>query len=714
MTRAPLAALLALVLPLAASSASAAEPSAAPGPATAQPASPSARITIADFAKIVSVSDPQFSPDGKSLVFVVSRRNMVADRTDREFVLLDIASGTQRTLTSDRKALSSPRWAPGGERLAFLADDGGAKEDRPQVFIFSMSGGDAKKLSESPTPVEQFAWRPDGHDIAFVAADEPANKKDIENHLDAFEVGDNDFLQNKAPTCSHLWLISTDGGSARRLTSGAWSLPKVLPPSSPAAPISWSPDGKLLCFTRQEDPHTGHGDERTVQILDVASGQITKLTDHKKFESYGVFSPDGAHIAYWCARDNDPSNQNEIFVTAAPGAGSAGSATSADAGGAGSPGSAGTDLSRPLDRNILRDIWMPDGQAMLLGGHDGARTALWIQPLSGPARKLNLGDLNPAWSFWVDVAVGPHGEIAIAGSTPGRPSELYAMASASDTPHRFTNFNEEMASRTTGHPETIEWKGPNGFAEDGVLTYPPGFEHGKKYPLVLNIHGGPRASSGLDFNLLTQIIAARDCIVFEPNYRGSDNLGNAYTHGVFNDAGEGPGRDVMAGLAAVKALGCVDESKIAISGWSYGGYMTSWLIGHEHIWKVAVAGAPVTSWMDQYNIGDSNVGVRYRLKGSPYLGDNLKNYAAQSPITYASHITTPTLIMCDVGDFRVPIPQAYELYHAIKDHGVPVKFVAYPVGGHFPADPVRAQDVYRRWADWIDEGLRGKSEAAVR
>jgi dipeptidyl aminopeptidase/acylaminoacyl peptidase len=650
-----------------------------------------ARLQVSDFAKIVAVSDPQFSPDGHSIACVVTRRNMVADRLDREIVLIDVASGAQRSLTFERKALSSPRWSPLGDRIAFLADDGAGKDERAQVWILALAGGDARKLTESPTPVEQFAWRPGGHDIAFVAADEPANKKDIENHLDAFEVGDNDFLQTRAAVPSHLWLAPVDSGAARRLTSGAWSLPKVLPPSSPAAPISWSPDGKLLCFTRQEDPHTGHSDERTVRLLEVDSGEIRKLTEHAKYETYGLFSPDGSKLAYWYPREGDGSNQNEILVTAVS-------------------GGAGQNLSRAIDRNILRDLWMPDGKAMLLGGHDGTRTSLWLQPLDGPPRKLALGDVNPAWSFWVDVAVGPHGEIAIAGSTPGRPSELYFMNTPEDSPRRLTSFNDEIASRVLGRSEAIHWKGEGKFAdEDGVLICPPDFDKSRKYPLVLVIHGGPRASSGLDFDFHGQVIAARGYVVFEPNYRGSDNLGNAYTHGVWNDAGAGPGRDVMAGLAAVKAMGFVDASKIAVSGWSYGGYMTSWLIGHEHFWKVAVAGAPVTNWFDQYNLGDANVTVGYRLNGSPYKGNNAQNFSAQSPITFAKTINTPTLIMCDTGDFRVPIPQAYELYHAIKDQGVPVKFIAYPVGGHFPADPVRAMDVYGRWTDWIDQHLKESS-----
>lgn len=655
---------------------------------TAPPApAQSRRIQLDDFEKIVSVSDPQISPDGKRIVCRVSRQNIDKDRTDRELVLVDIATGAQLQLTYDRKALSSPKWSPSGDRVAFLADGGDGKEEKAQVFVLSMNGGDARKLTDSPTPVEQFAWRPDGKDFAYVAADEPANKSEIEKHLDAFEVGDNDFLQTKAPTPSHIWLISANGGKPRRLTSGSWSLPKVLPPSSPSSPISWSPDGKLLAFTRQEDPHSGRGDQRSVQILNVETGEIRKVTNHENFEGFGLFSPDGSQLAYWYQRDGVRANQNEIYVTSAS-------------------GGEGQDVSRALDRNILRVLWMPDGKSLLLGGHDGTQVALWLQPIQGPAKKLPLGDVIPAWSFWVDVAVGNKGEIAFAGSTPARPSELYYMASPNTPPKRLTDFNSELASRALGRTEPIEWKGPDGFQGDGVLIYPPDFQKEKKYPLVLIIHGGPRAASTIQFDFLGQLMVAQDCVVFQPNYRGSENLGNAYTRAIWNDAGDGPGRDVMAGIDAVKKLGFVDDSRIAVSGWSYGGYMTSWLIGHYHIWKVALAGAPVTNWLDQYNLADGSVQVRHSFNGPLYIKDNMKSYLEQSPIAYASQIKTPTLILCDTGDFRVPITQSYELYHALKENGVSVKFFAYPVGGHFPNDPVRQKDVYRRWVSWITDHLK--------
>jgi dipeptidyl aminopeptidase/acylaminoacyl peptidase len=645
------------------------------------------KIELSDLAKITSASDPQISLDGKSIVFVVSHPNIEQDRSDRELVLMDIASGAQRILTYDRKGVGSPRWSPNGDRLAFVAVEGTAKDAKPQVFVLPMTGGEAHKLTDAPEGIEQFAWRPNGQDIAYVTSDEPENKKEIEKHHDAFEVGDNDYLATEAALPSHLWLIAADGGKPKRLTSGAWSLPKSAPPSSPASPISWSPDGKWLLFTRQEHPHQGDSDLTTLQVLNVETGEIRKLTKHEKFESFALFSPDGSRVAYWYPLDGDPNNQIEIFVTP-------------------TTGGDGSDATRSIDRDIQRVIWMPDGNSLLVGGHDGTTTSLWLQPLSGSPKKLSLGDISPSWAFWVDAFVGRKGEIAFTGSTPSHPSELYYMASTSDTPRRLTNFNDGIAALALGKSEKIEWKGPDNFHEDGVLVYPPDFQKGKKYPLVLIIHGGPQASTTTQFSLLPQVMATHGYVVFEPNYRGSDNLGNAYQRAIWNDAGDGPGRDVIAGIDAVKKLGFVDESKIAVTGWSYGGYMTSWLIGHYQIWKAAVAGAPVTDMYDEYNLSDGNAGDRYTFKGSPYVGDNLKDYRAQSPITYAAQMKTPTLILHDTGDARVTITQGYSLYHALKDNGVPVKFIAIPVPGHFPGDPVRAMDTFHYWIDWVDKYLK--------
>jgi dipeptidyl aminopeptidase/acylaminoacyl peptidase len=640
------------------------------------------RLELQDYARIVTVSDPQVSPDGRFIVFVVSRPDLEQNRNHRQLVRIEVATGAQRILTHDRKGVSSPRFSPTGDRLAFVANASTGKGEKPQLFILPATG-EAKKITDAPGGVHQYAWRPNGREIAYVSSDEPKNINDVEKHLDAFEVGNSEYLTTAAPVTSHLWLISTEGENGRRLTSGSWSVVAGVS----AAPISWSADGKTLAFIRQATPYFGDLDQRTVQLLDVNTGQMRKVTRRDKFVSFGIFSPDGSSLAYGYPRDGDPNNLTEFYVARVS-------------------GGEGTNVTGALNRNLVRVAWMPGDGSLLVGGHDGTKTSLWLQPLSGPATKLRLGDVNPYWNYWVDVNVGPNGEIVFPGSTPERPSELYYLKAPTDLPKRLTDFNSQFTSVALGKVERFEWQGPDGFNEDGILVYPPDFNRNRKYALVLSIHGGPQSASTNAFNFHSQLMAANGLVVFQPNYRGSDNLGNAYQRAIWNDAGDGPGRDVMSGVEAVKKLGFVDESRIGVSGWSYGGYMTVWLTAHYNIWKTAMAGAPITNLFDNYSLTDGNVLGRYSFKGSPFVGDNLKDYWDQSPITYATRIKTPMLILHNTGDARVTITDSYLLFHALKDNGTEVKFVAYPISSHFPSDPAHVMDVYRRWTEWMVQGLK--------
>jgi dipeptidyl aminopeptidase/acylaminoacyl peptidase len=649
-----------------------------------------ARFSLDDLAKVVRLSSPRISPDGASIALVVTRADVEKNKWVSELDLVDVATGARRVLTPERKGVSHPRWSPTGDRLAFLAPDGPEKDAKTQIFVLPMAGGEARKVTASPTGVQHFAWRPDGSAFAFAAEDERPDKKEVEKGNDLFEVGNDNVFVTEPPMPVHVWLVPAEGGEAKRLTSGSWSLPAGLPPNLPSAPLSWSPDGKLLAFVRVETPHTGDSDRATVRILDVASGTIRALTGKTLFEGYPVFSPDGTRISYWCPRDRDPNNVNDVHVTSV------------------ADGGVGTNLTKPIDRCLYASVWTPDGKALLVGGNDGTRVSLWIAPLAGAARKLALGSVNPSWSFFVDATVGKNGSIAFVGSEPGRPAELFVMASETAAPRRLTGLNAEIAGRELGTAETFTWKGPDGFAENGVVIRPPGASPATKPPLVLLIHGGPQAASTLTFSSLGQLLAAQGWAVFMPNYRGSDNLGNAYQRAIFNDAGDGPGRDVLAGLDALLAQGDLDGSRVAVSGWSYGGYMTSWLIGHDTRWKAAVAGAAVTDLSDQYFFADFNVQMRYAMKGdaTPLTPGGEALYREQSPITYALRAKTPTLILSDSGDFRVPWTQSFRLFHALKHAGVETSFVAIPVGGHFPRDPLRAREVFRRWIDWLAPRLK--------
>jgi dipeptidyl aminopeptidase/acylaminoacyl peptidase len=533
---------------------------------------------LADLAKLTGLSDPQFSPDGKTIAVVFSRPDYEENRFWTGLLLVTAASGEQRVLTEHRAGLTQPRWSPDGQELAYLERTGTGKEAAPQLFVRAVAGGEPRQVTHARKGVQYYAWRPDGGAFAYVTADEPANLAGpLEKGYDAFEVGNNDLFLTAAPTSSHIWLVSAAGGDAKRLTSGAWSLPVTIPPGPPSSPLSWRPDGKALAFVQVPTPQSGSNRERTIQVLNVADGAIRPLTKHLRVESYPTFSPDGKQIAFQYSRQGKYTNIGEVWVTPAVGGES-------------------QCLTLALDRDVSRFLWMPDGKTLLMGGLDGNRTALWLQPAKGgEARKVALGAVSPA-AAWVEVNVNRAGSIAFVGSSSQEPAELYYMASAAATPKRLTNLNGEVRALQLGKAETRTWQSDN-LQHDGQLIYPANYVAGTKYPLVLIVHGGPYTASIADFSSLAQLFAGRGYFVFEPNYRGSTNKGNAYKAAIYKDYGAGPGRDVMAGLTQLKRSGLVDTTRIGVSGWSYGGFMTAWwaitLLSGRQPWPVP----PLPIWL---------------------------------------------------------------------------------------------------------------------
>ena len=644
------------------------------------------KFELADYAKFVNISDPQISPDGKSVVIVVSRPDYVQNRFNAELVLIDVVWGKRSILTQDRFAVSSPRWSPNGEQLAFLSRVGQGKDAINQIFLLSMLGGEAKQMTKAPKGVQHFAWSPNSKDIAYAALNEPKNKQEIEKGFTGFEIANNDMFVGSQPLPAHIWLVSANTGENKRLTDGDWSLPLVIPPSAPSSPFSWSANGKSILFVKVVSPYSGDGQKRTIQILDVADGSHKPLTTRTKLEAYPNFSPDASKISYWYKNSGINENINEIWVTDA-------------SGGEGKP------ISTKLNRDLYLSAWMPDSKNILVGGHSDNKTSMWSMSLDGKTTPLDIGSISPSWSFWLDATVSKTGAIAFTGSEPNKPVELYFMASAIAKPVPLTDYNDEVTRFTLGKTETIRWEN-DGWKQAGIITYPVNYQQGKKYPLVLIIHGGPAAASVEQFSRFAQILANEGYFVFEPNYRGSDNLGREYKMAIVEDAGAGPGRDVMMGLKKLTATGMIDTARIGVSGWSYGGYMTVWLAGHYSGWKAAVSGAAVTDWVDQYNIGDGNVGRAGAIGGSPWVGDNMKKYIAQSPITGAKNIKAPTLILANTADPRVPVTQSYKLYHTLIDNGTVTKFMGWPIAAHNANDPVTQMEQNRLWLNWMNMYLK--------
>ncbi len=642
------------------------------------------RFGFDDFSKVRRVSDPQFSPDGGSVAYVISTPNLEENRHVASLHRLEIASGRSTELVSGAKyvGLSFPRWSPNGRQIAFLATVPG--QSTAQIFMVPSQGGAARQVTTAPSGVQQMAWSPDSRTIAFAMADVPEKKEGYQRFNDSFEVQPNFHLFMTAPVPpTHVWIVPAAGGPSKRLTSGTWTLPVTRPPGAPSSMITWTPDSAAVVFSR-----TGAipGGLLTVRVSDGAITPLNMTGTHPRF------SPKGDQLAFLTGLG--------MAVGPAAGLPAPGSSTGPD----GQPAATVRALGQAIDRGLARALWMPDGKTLLVGGNDTERVSLWLQPLEperGAARRLDTGDASPNSSFFVDMAVSSTGAIAFAGTAPTRPAEIYYLASPDAPVKRLTSVNDEIASIPLGKSEVVSYTFEK-FEQNGILTVPPDFDPSKKYPLVLLIHGGPRAASMMTFGPAVQLMAARGWLVFQPNYRGSDNLGRQFQNAISNDAGAGPGRDVIAGIEVLKQRGIVDETRMAVSGWSYGGYMTSWMLGnYPTLWKAGVAGAAVTDRLDQQTFSDGGG------RGNAWINpEAFAREREQSPIAYASKIKAPTLILANTGDYRVPITQSYKLFHALRANSIPTQFVAYPINAHNAVDPVRQRDVQERWIGWLEKYLR--------
>ncbi|HEY1881726.1 MAG TPA: prolyl oligopeptidase family serine peptidase [Candidatus Cybelea sp.] len=612
------------------------------------------------------------SPDGRGIAYVVSRSVVERNTSVDELHVYDLKLRRDRRLSLVHESYSNLMWSS-GDRLAYIADDPATKTD--QIFALDARGRE-QRITAGRTEVMDASWAPDGVRFAFVRRDAVPVRTGAASFLDGFAVGDNAYLATKAPVPAHLWLVDLRGRE-RRLTSGSdWSLRDDLP--------SWSSDGRSIVYAHADGVAYSLRDRSFVERVDAASGMRHALTPQRHFEEGPLYAPDGSSVAYLYPRDGDPANESEVFTVAAAG---------------GEP----RDVSGGLDRHSEAFAWY-DSSRLLMRVYDRTRVRLVL----GRTERAGFEDVSTGEVADASIeaqCAARNGAIAFTGSTPLHPDELYYLPSASAAPQRLTNYNGTIAALDLAHQTEIAYAS-GGYMQYAVLTYPPGYDPHRKYPLLVRIHGGPNLSSFVAFDPFYQYAASRGYLVLAPNYRGSTNGGNAFQHAIFADPSVGPGNDVLAAIDAVVARNIVDPGRIGVSGWSYGGQMTTWLIGHDTRFKAAVAGAAVDDLVVDYATADDIDDDRNSLGSSPFAPGALAQWRTASPLTYFERITTPTLMFSNVYDVRVPIVESYELFHALRDRGVPVEFYAYPTSGHLPSGPVRTADVYRRWLDWFDRYVR--------
>jgi len=619
-------------------------------------------LELPDLRNLVSYSAVSIAPDARRLVAVERRADFKENRALTHLMLIDLKTRAKRTLTPDRKNVQSPSWSPTGDRIAFMS--AGGEKKTPQVWVLPVDGGEAERVTDAERGVGGFAWRPDGREIAYVTEDEAPNQKAIDAHDDAFDVTQEAWTVRAAAQPSHIWRIPAHGGKAQRLTSGTWS----------AADIAYRPDGRAIAFTRAPDGTSNTILRTQLAIVDVATRKVR--TFGETGSNGATFERAGHKLLY--SRPNAVANvQSDLML--------------ADA-----DGSHAVDIGTRLDRNPNGADFLPDGSVATIAT-DGTLSRLFALRTDGKLARAPLGDVSAN-----SLSVARDGTVAFAGATAADPSEIYVLTPIAPSPQRLTSTNAWLAARAIGTKRTIAWHAADGTPLDAVLTVPTDVRKGKKYPLVLVIHGGPTGSTRATFNSLAALMAGRGWLVLEPNYRGSDNHGAKSIATSLGHPMSVAGRDILDVVALVEKEGSVDTSRIGVSGWSAGGMMTSWLITHDTRWRAALAGAPVTSLLGVATMSDVDGYAPALLRGDPWADPAvMARTLEESPLTFADRVKTPTLIVTDAGDQRVPTPLSYEFYHAVRATGTPAELLVYPVNGHYPVDPLHAEDVNRRWIDWF-------------
>jgi dipeptidyl aminopeptidase/acylaminoacyl peptidase len=641
----------------------------APHAAGSHRSGPAAPLTLADLRTVVHFSGAAVSPDGRSVAAVESRSDYKENHAVQQLVLIDVATRHERILTQNRTVVASPAWSPNGDRLAFVSLDPAKK--KPEVFVLPMNGGEAREATDASNGVSLYAWSPDGSHIAYVTEDDPPNKKAIDAHDDGFEITQQPFTARGPVQPAHVWTVGNDIKSAKRLTEGSWGV-------APFSTLAWRPDGRAVAFTWDEDGSFDFYGRTRAAFADVPNGTLHFLGGMGTSDP--AYDPAGKSVAY-LAPNKIAFLQNDLVVADARG---------------GRP----RDVGAKLDRSEANPVFTSDGSVIVTAG-DGTTGRGYRFARDGAVSTLPLG---AAQASFVAFSTAHNGTLAFAGTTESDPSEIFALVAGSREAVALTHANDAFSRHPMGTRRTIAWISPDGIPLDAVVTEPVGFVRGRTYPLVLYIHGGPTGASttAFDFIGVPELMAARGWIVLEPNYRGSNSLG---AHGIATSIGRAAsiaGSDIMQSLAIVEGRYRIDESRIGVSGWSAGGWMTSWLITHDTRWRAAFDGAAVDSLRNVGTLGDIDNYANILNNGDMWSDPAAMQRAlAESPQTYVTRIKTPTLIVTDAGDQRVPTPTSYEFYHAARAAGAPVELLIYPVDGHFPTDPLHFEDVARRWVDWF-------------
>ena len=645
-------------------------------------AAPSMRATdtrVPTIDQLIELKRPggvAISPDGAHVAYTVTEANWDENAYETEIFLAPASGGAPIQLTNAKKSSMSPAWSRDGRWIAFVSD----RSDKRQLYVIDPRGGEARALTAVEEGVGTFAWSPDSTRIAFTMT-EPKSEavKERDKKYGEFEIVDRDHRM------SHLYVIDVKPNDAatpkpRRLTTGSFTV----------GSFDWSPDGAAIAFDHRQDPSPASSGTADIDLVQVGSGAMQKLVTQEGPDTNPVWSPDGTQIAFQSAMTNQWFYYANSRIAIVPAGG-------------GKPRS----VSDRFDENPSLIDWSPAG--LLFAALEKTSSMLYrLDPSNGSITALTKasGATQTGFSFNSDYTT-----VAFVSGDARAFPEVHVARVAEMTPTRLTSFGEQIDGWKIGNREMISWKSSDGTPIDGVLHKPADFQPGRKYPLLVVIHGGPTAISRparvqLGGVYPIELWLAKGAVVLEPNYRGSAGYGEKFRTLNVRNLGVGDAWDVLSGVDYLIAQGIADKDRLGVMGWSQGGYISAFLATHERqIFKAVSVGAGISDWMTYYVNTDIHPFTRQYLKATPW--DDPAIYAKTSPITYIKQAKTPTLIQHGENDQRVPIPNAYELYQGLQDRGVPVKLIVYKGFGHGLNKPKAARAAMEHNLEWFNQYVFG-------
>jgi len=656
---------------------------------SAPPTAPNRYFTGADLFDLEVATDPQISPDGKSIVYVRKSNDIMTDKARNTLWAADVASGQQRPLVAGPGNYFSPVWSPDGSRLAYVAADGGS----PQLYVRWMASGESARITGLPNSPNSIAWSPDGRRIAYsmFVPDEgqklgsaPA-KPEGAKWADPLEVITAVTYRADAggylkPGYNQIFWVPAEGGAPTQLTFGA---------TNAGGQVSWTPDGRALLFAADLSKNwERNGNEAEIYRVPISGGAPVALTNRKGPDFSPVVSPDGRLVAYIGGDDQGKYYlRPDLYVMNID-------------------GSAPRNLSARLDRGIESAVWAADSRSIYVTYPEAGQNRVSRIGLDGSVRVVAEGltgsGLDRPYSGG-EFTVAKNGSVAVTVGDTSHPSDL-AIATGNSGVRKLTRFNSQLDAKVMGEMRKLPVR--SSFDQrpiDSWMILPPDFDPAKKYPLILEIHGGPQTAYGPNFSTDDQLYAAAGYIVLFTNPRGSTSYGEEFTNLIDKDYPGHDYDDLMSAVDAAIATGNVDPANLFVTGGSGGGVLTAWIVGKTDRFRAAATQKPVINYLSFALTTDFAAGFSpsWRIE-RPW--EDPMGYWKYSPLSLVGNVKTPTLVVVGSEDYRTPVSESEQYYTALQTRGVPTALVKITGASHggIAARPSQAAAKASAILAWFD------------